>query len=224
MAGLEPFLKPLFLDASSYSRSPKHFRKLHDLLDLWEQRQYRPQTFIQELHALVDKARDASATGKAITSEDLAENASTKLAKDTPYLLPATHGDQSLPWYDQPAANLVQHIVPNSTRPINPAHIRPLELSRVNPDKQLVSAVQALLHDAEGLYGFHQDAGGDEGVAMDVDALGQVFRKGLDDGSTPKGDSYYGWSVEFCQKMQERKDGRSRARRSSSRSSFGSDG
>lgn len=133
------------------------------------------------------------------------------------------HGDASTPWYDLPAGNLMPHIVPNSTRPINPDMVKPLQLVAGPADEKLVLAVKALLEDVQSIFGVETDQ--DEKAPVDIDKLGQPILLDEITGDVIEGEGYYGWSRSFCERMKKRKNGgnssaKDRARgRSKSRSS-----
>ncbi|KAF7534993.1 hypothetical protein G7054_g5787 [Neopestalotiopsis clavispora] len=200
---LEPFIPQLVQSAAAFANCPKHSKKISDLIDLWSELKYFSTTFI---HKLQDTARDApnsdlGSNGQGIT--DGAQTPGTKLSKDAPYVIPATHGDANVPWYDLPAANWLPVIEPNSTRPMNPSMIKPLQLAPGPANKSLVEAVQNLLADVDRIYA--KDSSFGDHPSDDLDMLGQ--RLALDEatGNMVGGQTYYGWSRDFCQKMKHRR-------------------
>lgn len=111
------------------------------------------------------------------------------------------HGDPTTPWYDLPAGNWLTVLEPNSTRPMNPAMIKPLVLAAGPADKNLADAVKRLLDDVERIYS--KEASFDE-PALDVSPMGEAIKVDEITGET-FGDTYYGWSRSFCEKMKQRK-------------------
>ena len=222
---LQPILVDLFGSAASFTNCPKHQRKLADLLDLWEEMDYYSREYINKLRETIKNAAEAGSYIEGGGSpEDEAHGPSIKIAKSTPYVMPAMHGDPSTPWYDLPAGNLMPHIVPNSTRPINPDMIKPLQFVAGPADETLVTAVKSLLEDVKNIFGGETDS--DERQSWDIDELGQPIVLDEITGEVIDGEGYYGWSQTFCEKMKRRRKGldrpdgdRDRARTSRSRSS-----
>jgi hypothetical protein len=106
-----------------------------------------------------------------------------------------------------PAANMIPHIIPNSTSPIDTQFMRALQLPRGPVDTQLVSVVQDFLNDVETIYNPDYE----KHLELDVDEMGQL--KVLDELGERVGDSYYGWSRAFAQSMtKKRREGPLRGR------------
>ncbi|KAF8860351.1 hypothetical protein BDZ45DRAFT_588454 [Acephala macrosclerotiorum] len=220
---VQPVCMSLFASAASFQRCPKHQRKIQELLDIWEEKGYYSRDYIDKLRESVKNASEAGEytdTSNGSTEKDQGNTA--KAAKSIPYVMPATHGDPSTPWFDLPAGNLMPHIVPNSTRPINPDMIKPLQLVAGPADEGLALAVKALLDDVQIIYGGETEQ--DERGPMDIDELGQPIILDEITGDVLEGEGYYGWSRSFCEKMKRRKRGEKpgnddgRGQRSESRS------
>ncbi|KAK7402739.1 hypothetical protein QQX98_011496 [Neonectria punicea] len=210
-------LPSLVANAAAFENCPKHKKKLENLIDLWEEKRYFSS-------ALVSSLRDALENGVA-SQNTIAPQPSTtslKLARETPYVVPSLHGDPTTPWYDLPAASWLPHLTPNSTKPMLPDLIRPLQLSPGPADKALATAVKSLLSDVERMFSKEQKM--DDDPHVDVSELGE--RVVLDEitGEVVDGETYYGWSRQFCKKMTERRrksaKGTSRGRSHSRSSSY----
>jgi hypothetical protein len=219
---VQPILVSLFGSAASFKGCPKHQRKILDLLELWNEKGYYSRDYIEKLREAVKNASEAGEYAEGNTSTGDKELA-TKATKSTPYVMPAIHGDSSTPWFDLPAGNLMPHIVPNSTRPINPDMIKPLQFVAGPADERLVVAVKALLDDVQTIFGGNADQ--EVKDSWDIDELGQPIILDEITGDIIDGEGYYGWSRTFCEKMKRRKQGldmpgqdRARDARSSSRS------
>lgn len=217
----QPLLMNLFGSAASFENSPKHQRKLLDLLAIWEEKGYYSREYLDKLR---EAAKNASEAGQHLeegaSTIDTHNAAATKLAKSAPYVMPAMHGDPSTPWFDLPAGNLMQHIEPNSTKPINPDMIRPMQFIAGPANEDLVRAVKTLLDDVDTIFGKENQADGKAG--WDIDELGQPIILDEITGDVIDGEGYYGWSREFCEKMKKKKkrglDGSGSRDRSQSRS------
>lgn len=194
-------------DAIIYGR---HHRKIGDLLNLWENDGFYPPAQIKKLKKTISDAEQAGypATGRERqTLNGTLEEASGQ-SKDAPYIMPPLHGDVSMPFYDLPAASMMPHILPNRSTPINPQHVKPLELTAGPADETLTIAVKDFLKDVDELY--EAVDGQAETLSMNMDALGQPFIRDELTGEIIRGEGYYGWSQEFCEKMKSKYDGKDR--------------
>lgn len=202
---IQPILVGLVGGAASFKSCPKHQKKIQDLLDLWQEKSYYSRDYIDKLREAVRNASEAGQHDLSNGGSGKNEGAIAKIAKSLPYVMPATHGDASTPWFDLPAGNLMPHIVPNSTRPINPDMIKPLHFVAGPADDRLVLAVKELLEDVEVIYGGEKEQ--DDRVSWDIDELGQPIILDEITGEVIHGEGYYGWSRAFCEKMKRRKKG-----------------
>ncbi|KAL2135400.1 hypothetical protein VTI74DRAFT_8633 [Chaetomium olivicolor] len=227
---LEPNLATLVRTAASFHNCPKHIRKIQDLIGLWEEQGYFSRSLIQQLRAAVEEGPLAK---EEIQNGNEADNSAAAVAKaaiTAPWVMPAMHGDPSTPWYDLPAGNWLPVLEPNSARPMNPSMIKPLVLAQGPADKSLIEAVKTLLADVDKIYS--KEANYDE-PAPNIGQLGERVEIDEITGELIGGDTYYGWSRAFCEKMKRRKRGanalhsprgqedsrgRTRSSRSSSRS------
>lgn len=178
-----------------YSGAVKQLRRMNYVLDQWQEKQYYPPSFLETLRA---RSKDTSSSNTAGTPSQAIEQ--KPVARPTPKedseqlsLLPAFHGDPSLPFYDLPAANMLPHIVPNSTAPINPRLVRPIQFPNSAPSEGLSFAVKEFLKSAEAMFS------GESIGEVDSDSVGGVWGK--------DGEGYYGWSKTFCEKMLEKRKG-----------------
>ena len=119
--------------------------------------------------------------------------------------MPASHGDSSTPWYDLPAANMMHLIDSQRPGPIHPRDMKPLRFTPGPADPELVIAVQDFLKDVERSY--QPRIPEEEGVAIDIDPMGQCIINDAVSGEQWRRESYYGWSIEFCEKMKRKEKG-----------------
>ncbi|KAL8873074.1 MAG: hypothetical protein Q9174_001395 [Haloplaca sp. 1 TL-2023] len=207
----EPFVLQLFALVSAYSPSeyPQHFRKLHGLLDIWAENQYYPLAFIEKLRETVEKEGSLSGASNefhepAALARGAVEAANVESRKNAPYIMPPSHGDISDPFYDQPAGNLLPHIIPNSMVPIKPHLVQPLQLNAGSASENLANAVEALLQNAATIYGAKRH--GRDTSKLDFNALGQPVVVNGSSSNAAGSEGYYGWSKSFCTKMKLRDD------------------
>ena len=213
----------LFGAAASCKDCPKQQQKIFALLSLWEENGYYSADYIDKLREAVKHAYELGVLPEGSSGPGV-QDSNAKPNKSAPFVMPATHGDPATPWFDLPAGNLMPHIIPNSTRPINPDRIKPLQLVAGPADQGLVLAVKGLLDDVQGIFGANTDQ--DEKIIWDVDELGQPIILDEITGDVLEGEDYYGWSRTFCERMKRKRKGVDlpdqdvgRDRRSRSRSS-----
>ncbi|KAJ5104661.1 hypothetical protein NUU61_002008 [Penicillium alfredii] len=221
---LQPYLVDLLGHAAAYDRQkhPRHHRRLDDLLDIWSEHGYFSSDFIDKLREVVKNAAILGTAPPSSTDAEVGQaDAAKKLpGKEVPFIMPPSHGDPSTPYYDLPAANLVPHIIPNSTIPLRPDTIKPLQFLRGPADASLVHALKDFLKDVDRIYGADDLIKGDGHT--DIDELGQTINRDEITGDILDGETYYGWSRAFCQQMRKRKPYDSRGRsRSGSRTRDG---
>lgn len=202
---LESTLPALIRSAAAFNNCPKHIRKLQNLIGLWEENRYFSRGFVQQLRTALEEGPSSNEEEKNGNEGDYSASAVAKAAKTAPWVLPATHGDPSTLWYDLPAANWLPVLEPNSTRPMNPSMIKPLVLSQGPADKTLVDAVKGLLVDIDKIYA--KEVNHDE-PPPNVSRLGERVELDEITGEVIDGDTYYGWSRAFCEKMKRRRHGR----------------
>lgn len=200
---VEPFLPGLVESAAAFANCPKHVKKISELASLWEEHGYFSSPFTCKLKDTIRDAPTSHAASAANGAPGAITTTNGKLSKDAPFVMPAMHGDASVPWYDLPAANWLPVIEPNSSRPMNPSMVKPLQFMPGPADKVLVKAVQDLLTDVDRIYA--KDVRLGEDPTDDIDLLGQ--RVVLDEvtGDVVGGETYYGWSRNFCEKMKQRR-------------------
>ena len=216
---LQPFIITLFRNASTYDSTnySKQRRRIEDLISEWEKHGYHDLPYLRRLREEVAGAgNQETQNGPSEPSVQDIGNESVKVKQDTPYVMPASHGEPTAPYYDLPAGNLMPHIIPNSASPIDPHSVRPLQFAAGPPDKRLVIAIKDFMNDVDVLYSQGSDMA--DGISMDIDELGQPLFRDEILGETVEGDTYYGWSRAFCKKMKQR-----RSRRTTSRSRGRSD-
>ncbi|KAJ5786066.1 uncharacterized protein N7503_011278 [Penicillium pulvis] len=203
---LQPHMVDLLGHTAAYDRqkNPRHYRRLEDLLEIWSEHGYFSPDLI---HRLREVMKHSASTGAAPLSNDLeldsADPAKKLPGKDAPFIMPSTHGDHSTPYYDLPAGNWLPHIIPNSTIPLHPDSIKPLQFLAGPADEGLVSALKEFLKDVDQIYGKEDLVQDDENV--DIDELGQRVSRDENTGDILDGETYYGWSREFCQQMKKKK-------------------
>ena len=210
---LRPFLLDLVRAAATHDASvySKQNRRINVLLDIWGKSNYFQSSFIAALHEQTTKVGKADhagsgelavdTNGKNCNMEDLDRGNG-----DAPFLMPATHGDSSAPYYDLPAANMMAQIIPNLPDPIKPQFLKPLQFTPGPADPSLVIAMKDFLKDVDILYGDKDDTR--EAVLVDVDEFGRIISRDGTTGEVVEVESYYGWSKTFCEKMQRKKIGK----------------
>lgn len=133
--------------------------------------------------------------------------------------MPQHHGDADTKWYDLPAGNLMLCIQPNSTKPINPSMVKPLQFNPGPAELEVIEAVKGLLSDAKAIYGESTDGDSTPAEAeYDIDELGQHIVRDKASRKQVIEETYYGWSERFCTNMKRKLNGDVPESRSPSRS------
>ncbi|KAL1877129.1 hypothetical protein Plec18167_004813 [Paecilomyces lecythidis] len=228
---LQPYIIDLIGQAAAFDRekNPKHHRRLDELLDIWKANGYYSAEYVDKLREAVLNSASIDAIKASVGASDgNADAGKEATSKDAPFVMPATHGDASTPYYDLPAGNLVPHIIPDSTAPIRPDAVKPLQFLAGPADQKLVTALKKFLKDVDRIYE-NDEPEHDENTIVDIDEMGQMVVRDEATGDIVGGETYYGWSREFCEQMKKRNGkiprGRSESRslsRSRSRSSSSS--
>lgn len=205
--------------AYDQQKHPRHHQRLHELLDIWSENGYFGPELMQKLRETVkNSATTGIVSGQASADVliDEPDGAKRPAGKEAPYVMPPTHGDPSTPYYDLPAGNWIPHIIPNSTIPLRPDSIKPLQFLAGPADQSLVRVLKDFMSEVDQIYATEDLVKDDD--HMDIDELGQRITRDEITGEILDGETYYGWSRAFCQQMK-RRPGSPRSRsRSHSRS------
>lgn len=161
--------------------------------------------------------QEVVASGKRAETKAEEQVHTKAVARELPWIMPATHGDPTASFFDLPAANLMPHIIPNSSKPMRSDQVRALHLTAGPADESLVNAMKDFLEDVKSINDPYAVLDGED-MVLDIDEMGQTSY--TNEAGDVVGDTYYGWSRAFCEKMKRRgKDnGSSGQSRSSSRS------
>ena len=202
-------LVDLFRAASGCSPEtfPNQHRKIRELLGIWTTNDYLQSSLLKELGEAVSNAAQSGFTAMAYDlkpANGMEHEALGHEKRDAPFIMPASHGDPSTPFYDLPAGNMLPHIIPNSSLPINPQLVKPLQFMAGPADESLATIVKNFLANVESLDDLCCRDGGTD---IDVDQLGQCVLRDEITGEVLDGEGYYGWSRAFCEKMKHRAEG-----------------
>lgn len=209
-SSFEPHLQGMIITTASVdiSRFPKHHKKIDDLLSLWTKHGYFSSQYLDTLHERTQTSGGSRAAAgvTGVDAQSIPPGQTGTSNVEVPFIMPATHGDLNTPYYDLPAANMLPHIVPNSSTPITPSLMRPLQLVAGPADPRLADAVKDFLQDVDFMYDDSKDST-DEGIVVDVDQMGQPLARDETTGDLVPLEAYYGWSIDFCEKMKRRRRG-----------------
>jgi hypothetical protein len=197
---LQPFLVDL-VQSTALDCKAKVRNRLLELFGIWNEEKYYPADYIIELKAAMDPTQNTRSS--KTRSADTKAPEPPKEAKELPFIMPSTHGDQSVPYFDLPAGNLMPHIMPNSSAAIRPDQVRALQFVPGPADDRLVHALKNFLKEVDNM---NDSAQADVSATVtDIDDLGQVSYQD-ENGDVVGGDTYYGWSRAFCEKMKKRRE------------------
>lgn len=121
------------------------------------------------------------------------------------YLLPEYHGDRTAPWYELPASYMLDQMIKQPNRPLDPYRIKVTRF-----DKKPVSThVRKLLDNYFENIDLKHTPTGDNPTSetnkynLWLDPMGQLVKQDKETGETATGVNGYGWSMKFCQDMQQ---------------------
>lgn len=211
---LRSSLSDLFRFVSAYNLGVfnKHNRKIDILLNIWAKNGYYSSSYLLEIKQIVEKTTNVDLGEVMEGSKDPKVSNGVKYSgtkDDAPYIMPATHGDISTPYHDLPAGNMMFYIIPNSTAPINPQLVKPLPFQAGHAKENLVKALKNFMKDADSLIKPENQ----NSTLVDIDDLGQANFRDKITGNLTGGESYYGWSKEFCRRLKRSYDGRESTKR-----------
>ncbi|KAL9635196.1 MAG: hypothetical protein Q9164_003614 [Protoblastenia rupestris] len=191
-----------FLSAQKPNEHAQHHPQILDLLELWARAGYFQVSHIQIMRDVISEAKlkGHEDIGEPKAPADLADSLVSQDRENVPYVMPTSHGDSSTPFYDLPAGNMIPHIIPNSTAPIDPQLVKPLRFAAGPADQALTRALKILLEEVNDLEGMHFEEKQLQGV--DFDEMGQHSIRDLFSRKIKRAGGYYGWSRDFCQKMK----------------------
>lgn len=194
-----------FAASCDRAKNPKHHRRLDQLLDVWRDNGYYGDDYLDKLREIVKNAESVDAIKGSLGLSERATDIQPKGSqRDAPYLMPASHGDLSTPYYDLPAGNFVPHIIPDSSTPIRPDTVKPLQFLAGPADQKLVDVLKEFFEDVDHIYR-SGDVDTSESAWADIDELGQPVVRAKKSGEIINGETYYGWTREFCLQMKKRK-------------------
>ncbi|KAL5338087.1 hypothetical protein BJX70DRAFT_408885 [Aspergillus crustosus] len=201
---LQPHIVELLSYAASFDREkhPKHHKRLDELLDIWQEHGYFSADYVGKLREVVANSAVSGPVRMSATPGAHVVEPDCKL-RDGPFVMPPTHGDPSTPYYDLPAGNLIPHMVPNSSVPLHPNMIKPLQFLAGPADGTLVNALKTFLNDVDRIYA-PGEVEAKNGELVDIDELGQTVIRDAISGEILEGETYYGWSRSFCDEMKKR--------------------
>ena len=198
---LQACIKPLVAAICLPGAADQCILRLNELLELWQSHKHVNNEFAQELRNI---AKGQSPKDETVDLSPKPGGPDDK--KEAPFIMPASHGDVSTPFYDLPASNFVPHIIPDSTSAIDPRLIKPLQFAPGPADRELVTALKSFLNEVEMMDNIDPAAFSTQ--ITDIDALGQYIAGGRGRVYVAT-HSYYGWSREYCQAQRRPYQGRS---------------
>jgi hypothetical protein len=128
----------------------------------------------------------------------------TPIRKRT-YALPEQFGDRNAPWHELPASYMVDHLVERPDQPINTNSIRASRLGQRQPSERVRGLLEEYFENIDLVYKPTGDnpTGGTKKYKLWLDSMGQLVKQNKVTGETKTVCNGYGWSVKFCQDMQD---------------------
>ncbi|KAH9882520.1 hypothetical protein J1614_000756 [Plenodomus biglobosus] len=166
-------------------------KKLKGLLNYWAVNQLLS---VEDLKTCRDRAEESSLLAQGITP-----------VRKRHYLLPDYHGDRTAPWSELPASYMLEQMIREPQRPIDPNRIRVAKLNK----KPVTPHVRKLLDnffeniDLKFMPTGDNPTGETDKYKLWLDPLGQTVKQDKITGETAVVCNGYGWSRNFCQDMQK---------------------
>ncbi|KAL6706235.1 hypothetical protein ACN47E_005970 [Coniothyrium glycines] len=154
----------------------------------------------------VNQLLDAAAINACRTSADeglyLAQGGLSTRKRN--YLLPDYHGDRTAPWHDLPAAYMLEQMIQNPKRPIDPTRIKIAKLDKKPASPHVHKLLDNFFENMDLKYAPTGDnpTGDTSKYKLWLDPIGQTVKLDKDTGSSSTVCNGYGWSMKFCQDMQ----------------------
>jgi hypothetical protein len=190
-----PFISELVELAASciYERGSRFEAKLKAILNYWAVNKLIDDESFKSFRERVDESLMIAQGGVPVRKRN--------------YLLPDFHGDKTAPWYELPASYMLDQMIEQPNRPIDPYRIKVARLDK----KPVSSHVRTLLDNYFETIDLKYTPTGDnpssetEKYNLWLDPMGQLVKQDKETGDTATVCNGYGWSMKFCQDMQ--KDG-----------------
>lgn len=202
---IQSYLITLAGIASAYDtvQFRNHLKKIDELLQIWSERQYFHPLYLQKLRDIVGESQETAHSEKAVLSQRKTGEPSREPKTNAPYIMPHTHGELTTPFYDLPAGNMIPHIIPNSSIPINPQVMKPVQLTAGPAQESLINVLKRFMEDVDP----NNSTKNEDETAVEIDELGNIVYRDTTTGESLGSDGYYGWSRVLCERMKRNRDG-----------------
>lgn len=119
--------------------------------------------------------------------------------------LPEWHGDRNVAWHELPASYMVEPLLEHPQRPVPAKVISATRFDQKQPSDHVRKALETYFEDIDLAY--VPTAGNPTGESKKyklwLDNMGQLVKQNKENGETTTVCNAYGWSLDFCQGMQE---------------------
>ncbi|KAF3034483.1 hypothetical protein E8E12_002590 [Didymella heteroderae] len=165
-------------------------KKLRALINFWAVNQLIGQDVCKTLKEQVDESILQAQGGAPIRKRN--------------YLLPEYHGDRTAPWYELPASYMLDQMIKQPNRPLDPHRIKVTRFGK----KPVSTHVRKLLDNYFENVDLKHTPTGDNPTGetqkynLWLDPMGQLVKRNKETGETTTATNGYGWSMKFCEDMQ----------------------
>lgn len=166
-------------------------KKLRALINFWATNQLVGQDVLKIIRDRAD--------------ESLLQAQGGTIVRKRNYLLPDYHGDRTAPWHELPASYMLEQMIKQPNRPLDPHRIKVARFEK----KPVSNHVRKLLDNYfENLDLKHTPTGDNpsgetEKYTLWLDPIGQLVKHDKETGETTTAANGYGWTMKFCQDMQK---------------------
>ncbi|KAF1830531.1 hypothetical protein BDW02DRAFT_572934 [Decorospora gaudefroyi] len=187
------FVADLIEQAAAYisEKDSQPERKLRAIINYWAVNQLLSAEDLKAGRAKADEALFVAQGG-------------TPVRKRT-YILPEYHGDQTAAFNDLPASYMLEPMIKDPKKPINPRAIKVQKLDK----KPASPFVRNLFDNFRENIDLKYTPTGDNPTSetskyrLSLDPMGQLVKQNKETGETATATNAYGWSAKFCQDMRQ---------------------
>lgn len=165
--------------------------KLKAVINFWAANEY---ISARDFKSICERAIDGLAVA----------HGGTPVRKRT-YALPDWFGDRSAPWHELPASYMLDPLIKHPDRAITTNTINVRRLDRKQPTEQVRKLLEEYFENIDLKYIPTADnpTGETKKYKLWLDRMGQLVKQNKETGETKIVCNGYGWSVKFCEEMQD---------------------
>jgi hypothetical protein len=187
--GLEPYLAQLVsLTAIGLTKRDTVLEtQLKRLLKFWESSKVLASDHIKAVREAAARALDQAQGRRGL------------------YTLPTWFGAQSTAWHDLPASYMLEPMIRDPDRAIDPRDLKPVRFNKTEPSKAVCDLLDDYFEKIDLQFAPNADnpTGGTEKYNLWLDPMGQMVKESKETGERKTVCNGWGWSMKMCEDMQK---------------------